>query len=159
MATYFLPRVFANDTHPLAKGGLIDQMFNASFPWKIMQAFADDSHKEMQQFMPSLDVLSDDKAYTINAEIPGVSCDNVKLEVKNGMLILQGEKQVEKTEGDPKNQHVTERSFGSFYRELSLPEDADTDNITATHKDGVLNINIPKISPKDSTKSISIARG
>ena len=156
MATrFFFPQTVANNNmYPLANGDLIDQMFNASLPWKLLKTLSS-SEKELVNFSPKLDIMSDDKTYTINAELPGVDIDNVKLEVKNGLLILSGEK---KKEFENKEQHIAERSWGSFQRELSLPDDADVDNINATHKDGVLSINIPKIVAKESVKNININR-
>ena len=157
-SSYFLPQRFSNNyASPLADGGLIDQLFNASFPWKILKTFSN-TDQNLANFMPKLDIFSDKDNYTINVEIPGVNCDDVKLEVKNGFLILSGEKKNEKTEDDGKQQHIVERSWGSFYRELRLPEDADNDNIQASHKDGVLNITIPRLVQKDSNKSITINR-
>ena len=157
--SYFVPQIFSdNNISPLSRGGLVDQLFNASLPWKLLKTFANDE-QHLANFSPKLDVTSDDKAYTINAELPGVNLDNIDLQVKNGILVLSGEKKSEKTEGDGKHQHITERSWGSFCRELSLPDDADIDNINATHKDGVLTISIPKIAAKESSKNISINRG
>ena len=130
MATrYFLPRVFSTDGYyPLLRPDALNQLFNETFPWKIWQ----ESNKEVDKltkFLPKLDVLSDDKNYIVHVEIPGVNCDDVKVEVKNNLLVISGEKKNEKVEGDGKEQHVAERSWGSFYRELMLPEDAEVDNI------------------------------
>ena len=156
MSRYFIPQILNSNESPLAHGGLIDQLFNASLPWKILKSYAAADEQHPADFSPKLDVTSNDKAYTINAELPGVNLDDVKLEVKNHALVLSGEK---KSDFENKEQHITERLWGSFYRELSLPEDADVDNIAATHKDGVLTVSIPKVAPKETTKSININRG
>ena len=156
---YFLPRVFVNDGfYPQTRSNSLDQLFNSTFPWKIFQE-AKNELGQVTKFLPKLDVLSDEKNYIINVEIPGVDCNDVKLEVKKNVLSISGEKKSEKVEDTDQEQHITERSFGSFYRELLLPEDADIDNISAKHKDGVLNINIPKVAPKETSKSININRG
>ncbi len=134
------------------KGGLVDQMFDASYPWKMLKAFG---RPEMgQSFLPSLDVKSDKNAYTIHAEIPGVSKDDVKLEVHDGRLVLSGEKKEEVKDGT--TSHVVERRFGSFERSMTLPDDADVEHITANHKDGVLTVTIPRATPKENRKSIAI---
>ena len=65
--------------------------------------------------------------------------DQVNIEVRDNMLIVEGEK---------KGYYRMERSYGSFRRVLSLPEDVETDKITATHKDGVLSIEIPRKEPE-----------
>ncbi len=144
-----LPRTYADPLFD--RGGLIDQMFNASFPWKMLKTFVPE---ESETFLPSLDVRSDEKAYTVHAEIPGVSKDNVKLEVHDGQLVLSGEKKEEVTDGETK--HVIERRFGSFERTMTLPDDADVEHISASHKDGVLTVTIPRATPKENRKSIAI---
>ena len=93
--------------------------------------------------MPRVDLTSDDKAYTLKVEVPGVEPDDVKLSVHDGMLEISGEK---KCESEDKEKHVTERSFGSFCRRMSLAEDADIDAIAASHKNGVLTVTIPRLA-------------
>lgn len=159
---YFLPRTFtdSNDLNPFSQGGLIDRMFDASFPWKMLKAFHQDFSKDQDMnFLPKLDIKSDAQQYQITAEIPGVAKDNVKLEVHDGVLVLSGEKKEEKTEGDQKNQqvHVLERRYGSFERSMTLPEDADVEHIKAQHKDGVLTVSIPRKAPQQNKKVISIS--
>ena len=147
------------NTHPLAPGGLIDQLFNASFPWKMLKTFSDQAEQDELQLVPKVDVLSNQNSYIVNVEIPGVKADDVKVEVKDGALVISGEKQAEKTTDTGHTKHVTERSWGSFYRAFSLPEDADIEQITAAHKDGVLSINIQKKATEKAAKTISITRG
>ncbi len=137
-------------------GGLVDRMFDASFPYKLLKAFAPDTDATSSAFLPSIDVKSDDKAYTIHAEIPGVAKENVKLEVHDGVLVLSGEKKDEVTSGEGTTAHVVERRFGSFERRMTLPDDADVDHIKANHKNGVLTVEIPRVAPKETKKAISI---
>ncbi len=144
-----LPTPYA--TPLFGSNGLVDQMFTTSFPWKMLKSFVPE---ESETFLPSLDVRSDEKAYTVHAEIPGVSKDNVKLEVHDGRLVLSGEKKEEVTDGETK--HVIERRFGSFERTMTLPDDADVEHISANHKDGVLTVTIPRATPKENRKSIAI---
>ncbi|MBQ7457265.1 MAG: Hsp20/alpha crystallin family protein [Desulfovibrio sp.] len=149
---YFLPKTV--DDNPFRQGGLIDRMFDTSLPWKILKTFAEPENTGKDvAFLPRLDVKSDDKEYSIHVEIPGVSKDNVKLEVHDGMLLIAGEKKEDVTD---KTSHVLERRFGSFERQLSLPEDADIEHITATHKNGVLIVTIPRVAPKENKKTITI---
>ena len=108
--------------------------------------------------MPRLDVSSDEKAYSVTAELPGVRPDDVKIEVRDNALIIHGEKKNEHTE-EKKDYYLSERSYGSFERVLTLPEDAVVDEIKATHKDGVLSIAIPRKEPdKPHSKTIEIAK-
>ncbi len=145
----YLPTTFSDPF--FGRDGLVDQMFSTSFPWKMLKSFAPE---ESETFLPSLDVRSDEKAYTVHAEIPGVSKDGVKLEVHDGRLVLSGEKKEEVADGETK--HVIERRFGSFERTMTLPDDADVEHITANHKDGVLTVTIPRVTPKENRKSIAI---
>jgi HSP20 family protein len=89
---------------------------------------------------PKVDVASTDKEYTVTFEIPGVDEEDVKLELAHdGTLTVKGEKRQEKEQKD-KNFYRVERSYGSFQRTLSLPEDADHESMNASFKNGVLTI-------------------
>ena len=77
------------------------------------------------------------------AEIPGVEREDVSIEVENGTLSLRAEKRFE-TEEEDEGYHCVERSYGSFQRVLSLPQDADEEGIEARFKNGVLKLTIPK---------------
>ena len=123
----------------------IDQMFNNFFAPSF---FERDPFEAKADFMPSVDVTSDDKAYAMKVELPGVAPEAVKLEVNDGMLTLSGEKKEEKK--DEQTQEVRECSYGSFARSMSLPEDADVEHITATSKDGILTVSIPRKAPDQS---------
>ena len=121
----------------------IDRIFQNFFdgmvtPWTA--GFFRNDGKE-NGLVPSLDLTSDEKAYTLRVEVPGVEPDDVKLSVHDGVLEVSGEK---KRESEDKEQHVTERFFGSFRRSMTLPEDADIDAVTAAHKNGVLTVSIPR---------------
>ncbi|WP_020589972.1 Hsp20/alpha crystallin family protein [Desulfobacter curvatus] len=93
---------------------------------------------------PRLDLSATDKEYTVSVEIPGVGEKDVNLELIHDTLIIRGEKKQEKEE-KKKNYYRLERSYGSFQRTLSLPDDADRNNIKADFKNGVLNITIPRM--------------
>lgn len=108
---------------------------------------------------PTLDLGVTDKAYTITVEIPGVNEKDVKLEIVNDTLTISGEKKQEKEEKD-KNYYRMERSYGSFQRVLSLPEDADQNDVNASFKKGVLTITMPrKALPKSEVKHIEVRSG
>lgn len=145
----------------------IDRLFDGMFrgmmnPWDFgfmsRSASSGGNGDSGVAVMPRLDVSSDEKAYTIAAELPGVSPDDVKLEVRDNALILHGEKKDE-SKDEKKDYYVVERSYGSFERVLTLPDDAVVDEIKATHKDGVLSISIPRREPeKPQSKSIEISK-
>ncbi|MEZ4415634.1 MAG: Hsp20/alpha crystallin family protein [Gemmatimonadota bacterium] len=92
---------------------------------------------------PRMDLSETDKAYEIHLDLPGVSKDQIKVDFQDGCLSISGErKHEEKKEG--KDFRRMERSFGSFYRSLTLPTAVLEDKIKATFKDGVLTIGVPK---------------
>ena len=92
---------------------------------------------------PTLDISSSEKNYTISIEVPGVEETDIKVEVTDNNLTISGEKKQEREEKD-KNFYRVERSYGSFRRLLSLPEDADENNIKAQFHKGVLTLTIPR---------------
>lgn len=105
---------------------------------------------------PTLDLSATDKEYVITVEIPGVDEKDVKLELSNDTLTIRGEKKQEKKEKD-KNYYRMERSYGSFQRVLSLPDDADQDSIKAKFKNGVLKVNINRMPlPHSDVKRIEV---
>lgn len=108
---------------------------------------------------PSVDISETGKSYTITAEIPGVEEKDVKLELTGHTLTISGEKKNEREEKD-KNWHRIERSYGSFKRVLSLPEDAVAGDVEATFKNGVLSINVPRkvLKKPDNVKQIEIRK-
>lgn len=95
------------------------------------------------QWSPLVDVSEEDKSYHIKAELPEIAKDDIKITIENGSLVIRGERKFEKEEND-KKYHRIERSYGSFYRSFTLPEDADPKQVSAEVKDGVLQIEIGK---------------
>jgi HSP20 family protein len=93
---------------------------------------------------PRVDIAETDKAFEIKAEIPEVNKEDVKVTVHNGVLTIQGERKQEKEEKGKKF-HRVERYYGNFTRSFTLPDNVDETKISASFKDGVLNIQIQKI--------------
>lgn len=110
------------------------------------------------QLRPKVDVGATDKEYSITVEVAGVSDKDINLELVNGSLIIKGEKKQE-NERNEKNYYRVERSYGAFQRVLSLPEDADQDNVNAKFNNGVLTITLPrKVVTKPQGKVIEIRK-
>lgn len=95
---------------------------------------------------PAVDVFETDEAVVINAELPGLSKENIEIDVKNYLLTVKGERSQE-TDTREDRYYRKERSFGRFERTFSLLEGVEPDKITAEFKDGVLKIRIPR--PED----------
>ena len=96
---------------------------------------------------PRVDISETDKEFVIKAEIPEVNKQDVKVTVDNGVLTIRGERKKEKEEKNKKF-HRVERFYGSFSRSFTLPENADEAKIEASFKDGVLNLQIPKLAER-----------
>lgn len=104
--------------------------------------------------VPKADFSESESGYELAVEVPGVSEKDLDVSAKNGVLTVRGEK---KSETEKKKGYLrSERSYGSYYRAMTLPEDADEPKITARYADGVLRIAIPK-SADAKSKSQKIA--
>ncbi|MDE2167069.1 MAG: Hsp20/alpha crystallin family protein [Alphaproteobacteria bacterium] len=93
--------------------------------------------------VPAVDVSEDDKAYKIEAELPGLNEKDIEVSLNGDLLVLKGEKRQEKEEKG-KNTYVSERSYGSFQRAFSLPDGVDRNKIAADFSKGVLTVTLPK---------------
>ena len=96
-----------------------------------------------QAFQVAVDIREEDDAFYVDAEVPGMAAEDVKVDVENKVLTLSGERKVEKEETEGTYRRV-ERQYGSFTRSFSLPETVDAGNISADLKDGVLELKLPK---------------
>ncbi len=103
---------------------------------------------------PAVDVVEHDDSYVIEAELPGMNKNDIKISVTNDVLTIQGEKKVEK-EDKKKNFHRTERSYGSFSRTFSLPGNVKADKVEAEFNNGVLTVKVPK-SEEAKPKQIDV---
>lgn len=91
-------------------------------------------------FRPNVDITSSEDSYTITVEVPSMEEKDIRLDIStDGLLTISGEKRQEETEAR-KDTVCTECSYGSFQRSISLPEDADQENIEASFRNGLLTI-------------------
>jgi HSP20 family protein len=94
---------------------------------------------------PPVNVREDEDALYVEAELPGLTRDEIQLSVENGVLTITGEKREERTEGKPEGEvHVFERRYGRFERRLTLPTNVDAEKIRARYENGVLGVTLPK---------------
>ena len=98
----------------------------------------------LSKWHPAVDVLESKDSYLVRAELPGMKKEDIKVEVKDGTLVLSGESKSEKPAEGVEYRHV-ERVAAKFWRSFSLPETAKQDGIEATYKDGILEIRVPKV--------------
>lgn len=94
-------------------------------------------------WVPAVDIKEDEQRFVIHADIPGVDPQEIEITMEAGILTIKGERQIESQE-ERKNYKRMERARGTFYRRFGLPDTAAAEKITATGKQGVLEIVIPK---------------
>jgi HSP20 family protein len=94
------------------------------------------------RWAPDIEAFERKGEFVVRADLPGMTKDNVKIEISDGELVIQGERKEEKEQKD-KGYYACERSYGAFYRALPLPDGVKTDEAKATFKDGVLEIAVP----------------
>jgi HSP20 family protein len=109
-------------------------------------------------WIPELEVFERDGRFIVRADLPGMKKEDVKVNIQDNMLILEGERKVEE-EVKKDNFHRTERSYGSFFRSLPLPEGVKVDKIDAKFKDGVLEVTMPIEPLKKDTKNVEVKIG
>ena len=141
----------------------MDRMFDSFFSDRGLSSFGFDrpfaTLTPAGLLKPQVDIGANDKEYSITVEVPGVSEKDVTVEIANNTMTIRGEKKQEKEEKE-KDYYRVERSYGSFQRVLSLPEDADQGDVKATFKNGVLTVTMPrKTLPKSEVKRIDIKGG
>ncbi len=107
------------------------------------------------QWTPLVDITEDDKEYLVKAELPEMKKEDIKVTVENGELSISGERKLEKEEKD-KKYHRIERSYGSFLRSFTLPENTSGDKIAAEFADGILKVHLPK-DQQAKPKAVEVA--
>jgi HSP20 family protein len=93
------------------------------------------------EHVPNVEVKENGKSYTVSVELPGLDEKDVKATVEKDVLTITGEKKVERTD---EKTHYSERSYGSFTRSFTLPDDADRNSVSAKFAKGVLTVEIGK---------------
>jgi HSP20 family protein len=96
---------------------------------------------------PRMDVFEKEGNLVVKAELPGIKKEDIDLSIEGGELVLQAERREEREIKD-ENWYRMERSYGSLYRRLPLPEGVETDHVNASLNEGVLEVTIPKSKEK-----------
>lgn len=129
----------------------LNRLFGRSLP---ARAGDDKNAMTMIDWAPSVDIAETPEEYQIKAELPEVKKEDVKVSVDNGVLRIEGERKQEKEEKG-KKWHRVERSYGSFMRTFTVPDNADSAKIAAEFKNGVLSVHLPK-SASAKPKSVEV---
>jgi HSP20 family protein len=109
-------------------------------------------------WVPPVEVAYRDGNFVVSAELPGLSDEDITVEISDDAVIIEGERQFEKTENEGGVQR-TERHYGRFYRAIPLPEGANTEQARAEFRDGVLQISVPAPQPQGNVRQIPIETG
>ena len=97
---------------------------------------------ELAAWTPTVEMFEREGQLVIRADLPGLNKDDVQVELRDDAIVIRGERQDERRE-EREGFFSTERVYGTFYREIPLPQGVDPDEATATFRDGVLEITMP----------------
>ena len=98
---------------------------------------------EQEEWQPPVDVAETESALIVNVEIPGVDPKDIDVSLSGDTLLIEGEKKPE-TEEKEEDYHLVERNYGNFTRSIHLPVEIQNDKISASYKNGVLTVGLPK---------------
>jgi HSP20 family protein len=105
--------------------------------------------------MPAVEMLEKADKFVVKAELPGMKKEEIDISVSDNNLTITGERKTE-AETKEKDYYCCERSYGSFFRSISLPVNIDTGKVSASLDDGVLEIEMPKVT-ETKAKKVSVA--
>jgi HSP20 family protein len=111
--------------------------------------------REGYAWSPAIEVTQREGQLVVQCELPGISPNDVKVEITNDALILQGERRSEREQNDRGIQR-TERQYGAFYRSIPLPEGANLEQANARYENGVLEVTIPTPQQREERRSIPV---
>jgi HSP20 family protein len=156
------PAAAQSSASSLSSGGFLSMS-----PFELMRRFTDELDRAfsglgptrgaggLEMWAPTVEVTERDNDIVVRADVPGLDTDDVKVELTDDGLIIQGERKVEREE-DRGDVYLSERSYGQFYRLIPLPEDANVEQAMARINNGVLEVMIPKDEERRRRRSIPI---
>jgi HSP20 family protein len=113
----------------------------------------------MRRWIPAMDLLETEDHFVLRADLPGLSEEDVNLELEDNVLTLSGERKSSHEESK-EGYYRVERAWGSFSRSLTLPEGVDPDGVTAAFDRGVLEVRVPKPEQRKPRKvAINVGGG
>ena len=131
-------------------------------PFAVMREFSDEMDRMFREVSPTqeawaplMDIQRINGDLLITAELPGLKKEEVKVEMTDDALIIEGERKREQKEEHKGYQHF-ERSYGKFYRSIPLPAGAKTDQVKAELNDGVLKVSVPVTEVKKKVREVAI---
>ena len=131
----------------------VNRLFNAFFDTPVSGGTA------LRRWVPAMDLVETEDHFVLRADLPGLSEEDVAIELEDRVLTLSGERRAEHEERQD-GYHRVERATGSFSRTLTLPEGIDADGIEASFDRGVLEVRVPKPEERKPRKvAISVGDG
>ena len=114
-------------------------------PYNLLREFDNVLRNRVQDgiWSPKVNIVENEKGYTISAELPGVSKDDIDIDLKDNTLSIKGEKKVE-SKDEKENYIRVESSYGKFERSFNVSDDIDRNSVNASFKDGVLTLVLNK---------------
>lgn len=121
------------------------------------RAFAEfsGSNGDSNLWAPAIEVSQRDGQYSIHADLPGLKPEDVTVEVRDGALIIEGERKFEREEGRGR-MHRTEVRYGKFARVIPLPEEANAEKAQAKFENGVLEVTVPIAEQQSNRHQIPV---
>lgn len=113
------------------------------------------SSSQMATWSPSIEVFQHEENLVVRAELPGVNKEDVKIELTDDGLVIQGERKQEHEE-NREGFYRSERSYGRFYRLIALPENINADQVRAEFNNGVLEVTVPVEQEQERKREIPI---
>lgn len=126
----------------------MDRIFQAVAPRTATSA-------DLNAWSPTVDIRQCNGDLVVTAEVPGLKKDEIKVELTDDALVIQGERKREHKE-DHEGYHRWERSYGQFYRAIALPEGAKMDQVKAELQDGLLKVSVPVPQAEKKSRQVPI---
>lgn len=136
----------------------MERLFNDFEEFRFSNFFKDVAPFRMEfdrEWVPQVEVLHNDGQLMVRADLPGLTKDDVTVELTDDMLTISGERKEEKEE-KREGFYRSERSYGSFYRQIPLPDGTKTEDATATFLNGVLEITMRAPKTETPTRKLEI---
>lgn len=130
-------------------------MLNRWDPFADLNRLHDELFRQNREpvFRLAVDIREDEEAFFVEAEVPGLTAEDVNVDIEKGVLTIRGERKFDREESDETSGYRRiERSYGAFSRSFSLPETVDPEGIDADLKNGVLTVRLPKREAPGSRK-------
>ena len=137
-----MDRVFANFGVPSAGMGMGSPLLGEGAGRGLTTGQEGQRGMRATAWTPQIEVFQRENQLVVHADLPGLSPDDVNVEIEDGVLAISGERR-QQSEHRDRGLYRSERSYGSFYRAIPLPEDVNEEQINASFRDGVLEVTVP----------------